>query len=141
MGQKQLETLGDRIMRLMKKSGMSSQELATKIDKHFTTVDRIIHSVTQNPPDATLRKIANALNTSFEYLSTGEGEEVLQSKNFANASADPYRDYAIQRLEKEAETWKEKYEQVWNKFTNLLERVPLGKFDPVKEAARKLKAA
>lgn len=129
------ESLGDRVIRLMSREKLTSLQVAAKIDKHVTTVDRIAHSETKSPPDATLRKLANALNTSYEYLTTGEGEETVMSSGSEPSGHSLYRDYALKRLEQEADTWKEKYEQVWARFTSLLDKVPLGKFRPVKETA------
>lgn len=128
------ETIGHRVMLIMKREGLTSQQLAAKVDKHVTTIDRIRHDE-NTPSDATLRTVANALNTTFEFLKTGDGSEVAQAKTEANAISDPYRDYALQRLEKEADTWKQKYEQVFSRLEFFMDRLPLGKRKPVRETA------
>jgi pyrroloquinoline quinone (PQQ) biosynthesis protein C len=53
-----------------------------------------------------------------------EGE--IEIKKPEGSTGDPYRDYAIQRLEREVEkeeqqakTWQEKYDQLWEMFSRV----------------------
>lgn len=79
----------------------------------------------------TITKIAAMLGSTNEWLMTGKGEmlpngEIEVKKPESDSHDSPYRDYAIQRLEREVEkeesatkTWQEKYDQLWEMFSRM----------------------
>lgn len=131
---KKTATVNERIDEVMLDRGLNPQELATKINRHVTTVTRILSGET-TPGNATVKSIADALECPVEYLVKGTGP----SKTVKPESDNPYRDYSIQRLEREVEkeerekkTWQEKYDQLWEMFS----RVTANSFrNPVRETA------
>jgi transcriptional regulator with XRE-family HTH domain len=62
-----MNTLGDKISELLKESGMTQRELASKIGSTEMTVSRYVRNERQ-PKAEILSKIAEALNTTTDYL-------------------------------------------------------------------------
>jgi transcriptional regulator with XRE-family HTH domain len=62
-----MNTLGDKISELLKESGMTQRELASRIGSTEMTVSRYVRNERQ-PKAEILSKIAEALNTTTDYL-------------------------------------------------------------------------
>ena len=61
------EKLGKRIRKARKDKRMSQEELADRVDLHYTTISRIERGIS-NPPVQTVSKIAKALRVSLSDL-------------------------------------------------------------------------
>lgn len=125
--------INDRIIEKMAEAGLDEMALAAASGLPKATIYRIAKKEVK-PNRGTVEVLARALKANFSYLFTGVHREPEVTQN-VTTETNPYRDYALKRLEDEVDTWKQKYEQVWDRFTNLLERVPLGKFNPDSDTA------
>ena len=67
-------TLGDRITELRKAKGWSQGELAKKIRLSYTQMSRYEIKGVQ-PPANTLKKLADILDTTVDYLISGDKDE------------------------------------------------------------------
>lgn len=128
-------------IRLSLRRKPSQERFAEILGVSLSTVYKIEKGATIT--NDVLIALEEKVNVNPNYITSGKGEkfkngqmpEFNETDSQAKNSTDPWRDALVMQLKYDAETWKEKYEQVWNKFTNLLERVPLGKYKPVKETA------
>ena len=59
--------MGKRIRKARKDKRMSQEELADRVDLHYTTISRIERGIS-NPPVQTVSKIAKALRVSLSDL-------------------------------------------------------------------------
>jgi transcriptional regulator with XRE-family HTH domain len=69
-----MSDLGKRIQELRKQAGLSQTELANKIGVSYPQMSRYEVKGVQPPADV-LKKLADALNTSVDYLISGDTEE------------------------------------------------------------------
>lgn len=69
-----MSDLGKRIQELRKQAGLSQTELATKIGVSYPQMSRYEVKGVQPPADV-LKKLADALNTSVDYLISGNTGE------------------------------------------------------------------
>ena len=63
-----METIGDRIKKLIKDKQMTQEELARKADIPYATLIKIIGGSVDNPTVRTIQKLAEALETSIDEL-------------------------------------------------------------------------
>lgn len=125
------QSLGTRLKALREAYGLSQDDFGAMIGVTNMAINRIESGKTETPQSATLKKIEGTFDTTKEWLMTGKGQMLpnglkdLEAAK-ANETANPYRDYAIQRLEKEVEreenaakTWQEKYDQLWEMFSQV----------------------
>lgn len=82
------DTVGDRIKLLLKKNNLSQRDLAIKIQTSESTISRYIQNK-RIPYGETVAKLADALNTTTDYILTGKTEsrdiiEILQEKKKRN---------------------------------------------------------
>lgn len=124
-------TLGSRLKDLRKEYGLSQSDFGQYIGISYVAVANIEKEITLNPQMDTMKKIVDVYGTTQEWLMEGKGEMLPEGKKQLVKASDmennPYKDYAIQRLEKEAETWKQKYNDVFNMLSKVLDRGNLGK--------------
>lgn len=69
-----MDTLGQRIIELRKKKGLSQTDLAKIVGLSYAQIGRYETKGTQPPAEA-LKKIADALDTTVDYLVYGDTEE------------------------------------------------------------------
>lgn len=91
------ETIGKRIQSLLIQKSLSQQELADKVNKHQSTIFRIINGDTA-PNKSTVHLIANALNSSFSYLQHGIGPAQIQKETVEMHKFDPATDTLYNEL-------------------------------------------
>ncbi|HRN71277.1 MAG TPA: helix-turn-helix transcriptional regulator [Candidatus Woesebacteria bacterium] len=65
-----METIGDKIKKLIKEKNMTQEELARKADIPYTTLLKIISGSVENPTVKTMQKLAMALEVSVDELLT-----------------------------------------------------------------------
>jgi len=73
-----MSNLGNRLMVLRKKEGLTQSELAQKIDISHTQVTRYETKGVQPPADV-LKKLADVFGTSIDYLVNGTADEKAQT--------------------------------------------------------------
>ena len=69
-----MNNLGKRVVELRKKKGFSQSELARQVGISYAQVGRYETKGAQ-PPAEVLKKIADALNTTVDYLINGDTDE------------------------------------------------------------------
>ena len=69
-----MATLGSRIIQLRKAAGLSQTELASMVGVSYAQIGRYETKGAQ-PPAEVLNKLAEALNTSVDFLLNGNAEE------------------------------------------------------------------
>ncbi|WP_299465407.1 helix-turn-helix transcriptional regulator [uncultured Microscilla sp.] len=70
------KTFADRLKELRKKKGLSQNQLAELIDVHFAQVSRYERGETK-PNAQAITKLAQALNTTADYLMNGTSDDHL----------------------------------------------------------------
>jgi transcriptional regulator with XRE-family HTH domain len=70
--------LGKRILELRKKNNFSQTELASKVGVSYAQIGRYETKSTQ-PPAEVIRKIADILGTTVDYLINGDSDEKARS--------------------------------------------------------------
>ncbi len=65
-----METIGDKIKKLIKKKDMTQEELARKADTPYATLLKILNGTVENPTVKTMQKLAMALEVSVDELLT-----------------------------------------------------------------------
>ena len=65
-----MESIGDRIKKLIKEKEMTQEELARKADIPYTTLLKIIGGNVDNPTVRTIQILAKALEVSVDELLT-----------------------------------------------------------------------
>lgn len=144
MNTKTKETLGHRLRILRLKYHLSQTEFANHVGlKGHVGINKIENGETTKPQRDTINNIVTVFGTTHDWLLEGKGEMLpggmKELTKTPGVPADPYRDYAIQRLEREVEkeevaakTWQEKYDQLWEMFS----RVTAANFrNPVRRTA------
>ena len=63
-----METIGDKIKKLIKKKNMTQEELARKADIPYATLLKILNGTVENPTVKTMQKLAGALEVSVDDL-------------------------------------------------------------------------
>jgi transcriptional regulator with XRE-family HTH domain len=74
-----MSTLGDKIKQLRKQLNMSQSELADKVGLSYAQIGRYETKGAQPPAEA-LRKIADTLGVTPDYLINGSADEKAQNK-------------------------------------------------------------
>lgn len=108
-----METISDRISKVVEESGLTKTAFGEKINLTPSSISKLMNG-TQNPSDRTLIDIADKFNVREDWLRTGEGpmrmertrEEELQAF-FANVLKDnvPNRKEIILALSKMPAEW------------------------------------
>lgn len=70
-----METIGDKIRKLIKNKEMTQEELARKADIPYTTLLKIISGSVENPTVKTMQKLALALEVVVDDLLVGIKKE------------------------------------------------------------------
>ena len=65
-----METIGDKIKKLIKEKNMTQEELARKADIPYATLLKILNGTVENPTVKTMQKLARALEVSVDELLT-----------------------------------------------------------------------
>lgn len=65
-----METIGDKIKKLIKEKDMTQEELARKAAIPYATLLKIMNGSVQNPTVKTMQKLAMALEVSIDQLLT-----------------------------------------------------------------------
>lgn len=65
-----METIGDKIKKLIKEKDMTQEELARKADIPYATLLKILNGTVENPTVKTMQKLAMALEVSVDELLT-----------------------------------------------------------------------
>lgn len=65
-----METIGDKIKKLIKEKNMTQEELARKADIPYATLLKILNGTVENPTVKTMQKLAMALDVSVDELLT-----------------------------------------------------------------------
>lgn len=114
------QTTGERIKLLRTEYRLTQAEFASIIKVSTLTISNIERGVTQTSYPETIKNIADKFGTTYEWISEGRGEMLPNGKlelTKQDNDQDPYRDYLVQKLEKDVTTWQEKYDQVWQMLT------------------------
>lgn len=118
--------LGSRLKTLRLEYGISQSDFGNYIGISYVAVANIEKGVTLSPQMDTMKKIVEVYGTTSEWLNEGKGEMLPEGKRHliktSDAENNPYKDYAIQRLEKEADTWQQKYNQLFEMFSRYMDR-------------------
>lgn len=94
-------TVKSRLEDLLETSSMTEYDLAKASGVEYTTIHRIMTGETEKPSRNTLSPIANALNTTVEYLRNGTGKKDSESeKSILSRAMDKLED----QLEKKDKT-------------------------------------
>lgn len=67
-----------RLRELRKQKNLSQSELAKRVGVHYTHIGRYERGVSSKPSADTLKRIANALDVTSDYLIEGSTEEVAR---------------------------------------------------------------
>lgn len=89
--------MNDRVIDLLKSSGMTEIQLAEAIRKPASTVYRITRKEVK-PSKPTLQLIATALGVSYLWLVYGKGEKFGEDITNAPNAANPYKDALVNEL-------------------------------------------
>ncbi len=142
---KHKQTLGDRVKTLRGFYRLSQASFGAKIKLSYVALANIENGTTKTPHSETIQNMVTAYGTTHAWLEGGEGEmlpdgavDLLVSQK---PTDNPYKDYAIQRLEKEAATWQQKYNDLFSMLTKVIDRSALGKSEALKYAGRLKQAA
>lgn len=73
------QELGRRFIELRKSLGLTQTEIAEKIGIHYTSYQS--YEKGAYPNGKNIRKISNAINVSFNWLLSGDGEMFFQDEN------------------------------------------------------------
>lgn len=65
-----METIGDKIKKLIRNKDMTQEELARKADIPYATLLKILNGTVENPTVKTMQKLAMALEVSVDELLT-----------------------------------------------------------------------
>lgn len=65
-----METIGDKIKKLIKEKDMTQEELARKADIPYATLLKILNGTVENPTVRTMQKLSMALEVSVDELLT-----------------------------------------------------------------------
>lgn len=116
----------ERVRQLREALAISQTEMATHLDVSVSLISKI-ESSGIDPSVKLLKKMSEKYGINQKWLLTGEGvlKVNLQEKSFK--SENPYENYAIQRLELEAETWQQKYNDLFQLLNKVLSG-NMGKF-------------
>lgn len=66
------QNIGERVRELRRARPMTLRELADKSGVHYVSIHRIESGTAKEPHPSTVRKLAEALGVSSEYLQTGD---------------------------------------------------------------------
>jgi len=91
-----MESLGERITRLRKKSNLSQRELADKTNLTEATLSRYENDL-REPKGEVIVKIANALDVTTDYL-LGRTDEINEKKENKNTSDEKEIEKIIDEL-------------------------------------------
>jgi transcriptional regulator with XRE-family HTH domain len=127
------KTANDRILEIREAMKYNQADFASLVGLTNTQLSRIENGE-GNPRLSTLKRICAATGANLVWLSEGKGDRG-ELKAVEIDGNGPYRDFAIQQLEDERDTWRDKYDQVWKRLEFFLDRLPLGKHKPVKGSA------
>lgn len=129
--------MNSRVKMLRTHLNMTQQDFSTLVGVTSTQLSRIENGESA-PQKGTLNQIIEKTGVDSEWFLNGRGElKVNAVVNKAQHNSDnPYKDYAIQRLEKEADTWQQKYNDLFQMFNKFIDRGGnLGKFKGKRLAA------
>lgn len=65
-----MDTIGDKIKKIIKEKDMTQEELARKADIPYATLLKILNGTVENPMVKTMQKLAMALEVSVDELLT-----------------------------------------------------------------------
>lgn len=103
---KHKETMGDRVRLLRKHYGLSQHDFAGKIGmKGHVGLNKIENGATVKPQGDTINNMVSVFGTTRDWLLEGKGEMLPNGDADITvpleAVTNPYRDFAIQRMQKE----------------------------------------
>ena len=78
-------TIADRLSEIIEKKGTTERAVALEADLGPTYVRDITHGKVKSPTYSKLKKVADVLGVSVEYLSFGEGATPSQPENIKSA--------------------------------------------------------
>lgn len=128
-------------IRLSFKPKLSQSQFAELLGISLATVQKIEQG--EKLSDNVLTALELKLNVNAAYIVYGKGHhfyddkkpDVSEKLSAPKSSKDPYRDFALQHLEKEVEEWKAEYRWMKQLVTDLRNGIPLGKLRRVKDTA------
>jgi transcriptional regulator with XRE-family HTH domain len=107
-------TVNERVKVLRTHLNLTQQAFAELVGITSTQLSRI-EGGEGTPQKSTLQKIVDATGVSFEWIEHGEGDLKAQViKREAQVVENPYKDYLVQKLEKDVSTWQQKYDEVFS---------------------------
>lgn len=122
------KTVNSRIKMLRTHLGLTQQDFSKLVGLTNTHLSRI-ENEENSPQISTVDQISDRTGVDKDWLLHGLGElKIIKIKEQENINNNPYKDYAIKRLEKEADDWKKKYEDVIDRLFKMIDRGNLGKF-------------
>lgn len=115
-------TINERVRMLRTYLNQTQQEFSHVVGVTPTQLSRIENGES-SPQKGTIKQIIDSTGVNSEWLFDGIGElkvhaVVKQTQEVNN----PYRDYTIQKLEKDITTWQEKYNELFQMFNKFLDR-------------------
>jgi transcriptional regulator with XRE-family HTH domain len=129
-------SMGARIKKLREHYDLSQGKFAEIVKSTVNTISNIERENTNTLQQETLNIIAKKFGTTVEWLRTGKGSMLLKGKidieSISNdETSNPWKDVAFANLKAEAETWKEKYNDLYNLFNNTVAAFRVGKLNAV----------
>jgi transcriptional regulator with XRE-family HTH domain len=133
------QTMGDRLRLLRTTYRLSQAKFASAVKLSGVAISNMETGVALNPYPSTLESIAKKFGTTHEWLTEGKGDMLpngmVDLDEKSEVTTDPWKDALVTQLKSEADAWKQKYEQAWNRLEFLMDRLPLGKLKPASETA------
>lgn len=119
------KTAAERVRELRKALKLSLEKFSNETDLSFSLLSKAETGVVPVTDDM-IEKISKRWKCPVAWLSKGDGELSFEKSMKSDLSDNPYKDYAIQRLERELEkeerekqTWQQKYDQLWDMFSKV----------------------
>lgn len=112
---KQPKNVNERIDEMLMERGITKHELAAKIGKHVTTIDRILSGAT-TPSYGTTKVIAEALEVPIDYLIKGIGPKESEKKEDNN---NPWKEEAYLEVKSKNALLEKELERLWQMIQHL----------------------
>jgi transcriptional regulator with XRE-family HTH domain len=128
-------TVNKRIKELRQHLSMTQQDFAALCGLTNTSLSRIENEEVE-PQNGTVQKVINNTGVNSEWLIKGIGElSVKTPEKELQPVNDLYKDALYVELKQNAQTWQEKYNDLWITFTKVLDRSKLGELKALEYAA------
>lgn len=123
-------TLGSRVKSLRETYGLSQESFGRYINISYVAVANIEKEKTLNPHSDTMSGICSVYGTTMSWLEKEEGKMLPEGKRLLNVRQtvnDLYQDALYKELKQDKETWQQKYNELFQMFSKIIDRGGLGK--------------